>query len=493
MSLMGMFNFHKHEIEKNIEWNPTGFQFIEAWSFPNVNEVTSWNFRHGCLESSQLKEWLQQRGKFSTPSYPLSEQPNGGIRLLICNYTLFEHVSLGMSSEEYKLVEAGLALHPATLSALEVNGGMFSRYSWYTGQQGHRTSIILKAPQKYEIANYMLSLTHDTASQWTTALLAGEGIIDLFPLMEDHRSELPFRAQAPGRTIRTSLAQSPDMWDNPLTLPCILVTDHLKRLQQYCTGSLTQQVMVIEEHLGVTTVGRRNQVPRFRGPTNRRLQSKDADVLNLGISISRSQTHFLTVSINSKLTSILFTKLSPKWNHEASQFLLSIVNESPGVWRGQRLHYNQIRELIEHNVCLAKSIEDHVLCLQARMELQLDVLYSFVAQSDNRLNAHLAASTGRDSTSMKILAFITTIFLPGTFIATLFSMDMFDWKSAPSDGSSAVSSQFWIYWATAVPLTAVTLGGWALWWNFEKHRYDVHITEAVHRADRPYKSWWRKR
>ncbi|KJK60870.1 hypothetical protein P875_00042816 [Aspergillus parasiticus SU-1] len=56
---------------------------------------------------------------------------------------------------------------------------------------------------------------------------------------------------------------------------------------------------------------------------------------------------------------------------------------------------------------------------------------------------------------------------------------MFDWKSAPSDGSSAVSSQFWIYWATAVPLTAVTLGGWALWWNFEKHRYDVHITEAV--------------
>ncbi|QMW34944.1 hypothetical protein F9C07_2280560 [Aspergillus flavus] len=493
MSFMGIFNFHKHEIEKNIEWNPTGFQFIEAWSFPNVNEVTSWNFRHGCLESSQLKEWLQQTGKLSTPSYPLSEQPNGGIRLLICNYTLFERVSLGMSREDYKLVEAGLALHPATLSALEVNGGMFSRYSWYAGQQGHRRSIILKAPQKYEIANYMLSLTHDPASQWTTALLAGEDIIDLFPSMEDHRSELSFRSQAPGRTIRAGLAQSPEMWNNPLTLPCILVTDHLKRLQQYCTGSLTQQVMVIEEHLGVTTVGRRNQVPRFRGSTNRRLHSKDADVLNLGIPVNRSQTHFLTVSINSKLTSILFTKLSPKWNHEASRFLLNIVNESSGEWRGQNLHDNQIRELIEHNVCLAKSIEDHVLCLQARMELQLDVLYSFVAQSDNRLNARLAASTGRDSTSMKILAFITTIFLPGTFIATLFSMDMFDWKSAPSDDSSAVSSQFWIYWATAVPLTAVTLGGWALWWNFEKHRYDVHITEAVHRADRPYKSWWRKR
>ncbi|OGM44744.1 hypothetical protein ABOM_007369 [Aspergillus bombycis] len=411
-----MYQFHKDEIARNIEWNPNGFQFIEAWSFPNVNEVTSCNFRHGCLEKSQLKEWLQQTGNFSIPKLPLSEQPNGGIRLLICNYTLFERASLGMSREDYDLVEAMLALHPATLPALEVSGGMFSRYS-RSGQQGDQTSIILKAPQKYEIANYMLSLTHDTTSQWTTALLAGEDIIDLFPLIQDYRSELPFRSQAPGRTIRTSLAQSPKMWNNALTLPCILVTDHLKRLQQYCTGPLTQQVMVIEEHLGVTTVGRRNQVPRFRAPTNRKLQSKDADILNLGIPVDRSQTHFLTVSINSKLTSILFTRRSPKWNYEASQFLLNIMNESHTESRSQHSQYNEIRELLEHNVYLAKSIEDHVLCLQARMELQLDVLYSFVAQSDNRLNARLAASTGRDSTSMKILAFITTIFLPGTFIA----------------------------------------------------------------------------
>ncbi|KAE8381934.1 hypothetical protein BDV26DRAFT_254563 [Aspergillus bertholletiae] len=487
-----MFQFHKDETTKNIEWIPKGFQFIETWSFPGVNEATSWNFRHGCLENSQLKEWLQQTGEFSVGSFPLSEQPNGGIRLLICSYTLFERASLGMYREQYGLVESAFGLHPATLSALEVNGGMFSRYSRSTAQLGDKISIILKAPQKYEIANYMLSLTHDATSQWTTALLAGEDIIDPFPQLEDYRSDLPFRSQAPGRTIRTSLVQSPEMWNNPLTLPCILVTDHLKRLQQYCTGPLTQQVMVIEEHLGVTTVGRRNQVPRFRAPTNRKLQSKEPDVLNLGIPVDRSQTHFLTVSINSKLTSILFMRRSPKWNYEASHFLLNTLNETFGEMSGQRPHYNQIWELIEHNVYLAKSIEDHVLCLQARMELQLNVLYSFVAQSDNRLNARLAASTGKDSTSMKILAFITTVFLPGTFIATLFSMDMFDWKSAPSDGSSSVSSQFWIYWAAAVPLTAVTLGGWALWWNFEKHRYDVHMTEAPRRATRPYKSWWRK-
>ncbi len=36
---------------------------------------------------------------------------------------------------------------------------------------------------------------------------------------------------------------------------------------------------------------------------------------------------------------------------------------------------------------------------------------------DNRLSAKLTASSGRDSIAMKILAAITAMFLPGTFVA----------------------------------------------------------------------------
>jgi hypothetical protein len=52
---------------------------------------------------------------------------------------------------------------------------------------------------------------------------------------------------------------------------------------------------------------------------------------------------------------------------------------------------------------------------------------------------------------------------------------LFNWE--PSGGGDSdepldvVSSRFWIYWATAVPLTILTLVGWAIWWRVEMRRY----------------------
>jgi hypothetical protein len=52
---------------------------------------------------------------------------------------------------------------------------------------------------------------------------------------------------------------------------------------------------------------------------------------------------------------------------------------------------------------------------------------------------------------------------------------LFNWEpSAAGDGDApvkVVNSRFWIYWATALPLTAVTLIGWAIWWRIEMRRY----------------------
>ncbi|KAL3467673.1 hypothetical protein BJX64DRAFT_121334 [Aspergillus heterothallicus] len=133
-------------------------------------------------------------------------------------------------------------------------------------------------------------------------------------------------------------------------------------------------------------------------------------------------------------------------------------------------------------------------------------LYSFVAQTDNRLSARLAAVAGRDSTSMKILAFITTIFLPGSYVAvsssafvvslqTLTDIDIIfyehvNWEDTASD---TVSPRFWIYWVVAGPLTLLTLGGWALWWSFEKNRYDAQLEETVKHANEIKTTpWWRR-
>ncbi|ERF71513.1 hypothetical protein EPUS_00502 [Endocarpon pusillum Z07020] len=68
------------------------------------------------------------------------------------------------------------------------------------------------------------------------------------------------------------------------------------------------------------------------------------------------------------------------------------------------------------------------------------------------------------------------IFLPSAAIATIFSMSSSFDKSHQNE--LLVSSEFWIFWSVAIPLTAVVLVIYALWaqragvraWLAEKRR-----------------------
>lgn len=62
-------------------------------------------------------------------------------------------------------------------------------------------------------------------------------------------------------------------------------------------------------------------------------------------------------------------------------------------------------------------------------------------------------------------------------------MGMFTWSSGGTTSNTSntlsISRDFWIYWAVTVPLTIITLMGWAIWWKFEEYRYDRNIKQAV--------------
>lgn len=52
---------------------------------------------------------------------------------------------------------------------------------------------------------------------------------------------------------------------------------------------------------------------------------------------------------------------------------------------------------------------------------------------------------------MMTFTFITALFLPGTYVASLFSISMFQWQLSPeTDVKTRVSNSFWIYWATTL-------------------------------------------
>jgi hypothetical protein len=80
---------------------------------------------------------------------------------------------------------------------------------------------------------------------------------------------------------------------------------------------------------------------------------------------------------------------------------------------------------------------------------------------------------------MRIIAAVTLIFLPGTFVATIFSTGLFDWGSddptpAGSDdgeangGGKLVSKYLWVYFMLTGVLTAVVLVGWGVFSYVQK-------------------------
>ncbi|KAL6863956.1 hypothetical protein J3F83DRAFT_180142 [Trichoderma novae-zelandiae] len=110
-----------------------------------------------------------------------------------------------------------------------------------------------------------------------------------------------------------------------------------------------------------------------------------------------------------------------------------------------------------------------------RVQLQINTLAGIISRDDVKANLDLAESQHRDSLSMKTLAIVTMVFLPGSFISALFSTSMFDWDSVDAGaGSIAVRTmpQFGLYWAITVPLTVVTFVLYFFWLRVMKRQRD---------------------
>ena len=100
----------------------------------------------------------------------------------------------------------------------------------------------------------------------------------------------------------------------------------------------------------------------------------------------------------------------------------------------------------------------------------------------------VVAQTKRDNTVMKVIAVLTALFLPGTFIAacavnplhlenwlklsnqTVFSVPVFNW-----DQENPIGPHFKTYWYFTAPITTVLVVGLSAW--LLKMHYDDRLEE----------------
>ncbi|KAI1496085.1 hypothetical protein F5X99DRAFT_401464 [Biscogniauxia marginata] len=134
----------------------------------------------------------------------------------------------------------------------------------------------------------------------------------------------------------------------------------------------------------------------------------------------------------------------------------------------QRLHRDLLSRLDFLTVKL-EGLENYTHVSLERLNMQREVMHSIINQRESRLSLRIAAqqhrladASKRDSSSMKTLTFLGSIFLPGTFVSSLFSMSFFDFSG---DRPGTVSRSLWVYFVITVPLTIVIVG---FWWRFDQ-------------------------
>ncbi|KAI1637487.1 hypothetical protein F4809DRAFT_604599 [Biscogniauxia mediterranea] len=154
-------------------------------------------------------------------------------------------------------------------------------------------------------------------------------------------------------------------------------------------------------------------------------------------------------------------------------------------------HWYEIRQYLDCTWRLCTALETDRRMSELRCRAQIDIIYSKMAQEDNNLNARMAVASTRDSSSMKALAVITAIFLPGEYIGTLFGISMFNWEEGTA-GDPALSEDapsglphpvvmpsFWVYWAFTIPLTLFIVTLWRAWWVNQDRYFRRHLSNEL--------------
>jgi hypothetical protein len=66
---------------------------------------------------------------------------------------------------------------------------------------------------------------------------------------------------------------------------------------------------------------------------------------------------------------------------------------------------------------------------------------------------------------MKSIAAVTMAFLPGTFVASVLAMPMFQWDA--THGADVINKRFWVYPLVAIHLTLITFAAWIIWIRYK--------------------------
>ena len=93
-------------------------------------------------------------------------------------------------------------------------------------------------------------------------------------------------------------------------------------------------------------------------------------------------------------------------------------------------------------------------------------VYNLVTQQDAVTSTAIAREAKADGNSMKVIAALTMVFLPGTYLSSVFGMAMIK-----------ADVPWWLYVALTVPLTVLVFATWWVWQSYS--RWNIRWTSVT--------------
>ena len=121
----------------------------------------------------------------------------------------------------------------------------------------------------------------------------------------------------------------------------------------------------------------------------------------------------------------------------------------------------RIQNRLESHKIILIGLQSRSSSNKERIMNEIQLAFNSVAQFESRISVEIGRAAQIDSAAMKIVAFVTLVFFPATFVSGLFGMSFFEYDA---DGDNwSMSSEIWIFWLISFIVTAVTALCCAFW------------------------------
>ncbi|KAI9795725.1 MAG: hypothetical protein M1835_005288 [Candelina submexicana] len=428
MALGEDFTFNRHLAQAAFKQTADTFQYLEIWKMSNEPPIV----RKDALPDKLVRDWLYQKNSFSAPRDKNEQLPSGGFRLLIQRYRPEVNVgglgSMPMSKETFLQILDALRLPHYWLDVFwNAQGTACTSFSDPINPT-NGTVIIGSYFQSPNIWRQLCVLAHrhDFSSNLTTAYLGYEMTFDIDMALQ---------------YLLSSTAHA----CHPFLVPLVVLDVRMRGISMGMFGTKTR-MLNLDRAVGMVDLP--------VSDPNYSAKNLDYDELNREL-----------VNINSILLDGVLDSNGLMYDSVVAAFnkVENALSKSRVIWEEESQPLRLRIDLLEDRIKTLKLEHNRYA---SKLQLQSSVLYNLIAQRDNRLNIsvaadsrRIAAASKRDSSAMKTISVMTVVFLPGTYIATIFGMDFFDVGAS----SVATKGSFWVYWAITVPLTLLVMLLWLLW------------------------------